>query len=451
MYMLELLNQIGSTTKRKEKEQLLENCSEPEQMKTIARLAYDPNYDYYIKEFDMPESFNGTHSLDWALEVLVNEIATRKVTGNAARERLNELLESLSEDDAEVLKRIVKGDLRCGVSGATINKVWKDTVYIHPYSRCSSFNEKNLSNITLPCFSQVKMDGLYLDIVSTPEGTIEYRSRQGSYLPLNVNIFDDTIAKSMKGFVLMGEALVRDGNGGYLPREEGNGIINSDDVVIDDVVYVCWDIVPYDDFMKHKTEIPYDQRFQALQSMIAELNHYTDRFVLIDSRRCTTKDEIIEHFKENLEKGEEGCVIKDDGYLWKHGTSKYQIKMKIEFECEVKIVGWNYGEKGTKFEHSLGTLEVESSDGIVKFNVGTGFKDSEREAFLNHVDEWIEKGQVITVKGNGLVTNKLKPDYYAIYLARLVEIRTDKDEADSYDKIVEIIDSYTETLEQLKM
>ena len=41
--------------------------------------------------------------------------------------------------------------------------------------------------------------------------------------------------------------------------------------------------------------------------------------------------------------------------------------------------GFGHGAKGTKYEKMLGSLIVESSDGKVKFNVGSGFTDKLRE------------------------------------------------------------------------
>lgn len=442
--MLKLLENVASTTKRKEKEQLLAETTQPDLMKRIALLTYDPKYDYYIQEFDMPDEYHGTQTLEWALDVLENEFNTRQVTGNAARERLLEVLSSLSQDDAEVLARVVKGDLRCGASASTINKVWPDTVYIHPYARCSTFTKKNLANITLPCFSQVKMDGLYVDVIVSD--TVEYRSRQGSFLPFNAPSLDNDLS-IFNGFVLMGEALIKNEDGTYMRREDGNGIINSDAFNIDDLVIVVWDMVTLDEFYDHKTKRNYDERFAEFKHLLEQCE--SDQIKAITSVVCHSKEDIIAEFKKNLNNGEEGSIIKDFSYKWKNGTIKEQIKMKVVIEIDSKVIGWDYGLKGTKYEKMLGTIEVESSDGSIRFNVGSGFTDLQREQLLSVIDEYVDTGKIVTVKGNGLVTNKLKPDYYALYLPRVVEFRNDKVIADSYDDVVTIIDSFTETLDEL--
>ena len=47
-------------------------------------------------------------------------------------------MERVSSENAEVIKKIIQRDLRCGVSEATANKVWKGLIPEYPYMRCLS-------------------------------------------------------------------------------------------------------------------------------------------------------------------------------------------------------------------------------------------------------------------------------------------------------------------------
>lgn len=446
--MLQLLESIANTTKRKEKESLLANAPNGSLLQKIAILAYDPTYDYYIKDFDMPSSYSGIQTLEWGLNCIKNEFNGGKIRGNAAKERLNEILSSLTEDDAIVLSRVVKRDLRCGISSSTINKVWEKLVYDHPYSRCNSYNEKNISKISFPCLSQTKMDGLYIDIM-VYDDKVEYRSRQGNILPFNQHHIDTLLIEHAAGNVIQGEALVASEDGGYASRQEGNGSLNRDNVDVESLRYVVWNVVKLDDFLKRKSDEVYSTSFQRLVDILNDISIETDIFSKVNTEICETKEDIIAFFKQQVEDGHEGAVIKNLSYKWKNGISNDQVKMKIIIDCDFKVTGWEYGDKGTKFEHMLGKLQVESSDGLIKFNVGTGFKEKEREDFLKMVDDWVSSGKIVKLKGNGLTTNKLNPDFYALYLGRFIEVRDDKTEADSYDRVVEIIDSYTQTLQYI--
>ena len=59
--------------------------------------------------------------LNSAIDGLIENLASRKLTGNAAKAYVVDLLESLPVDDREVISRIIKADLRCGVKAATVN------------------------------------------------------------------------------------------------------------------------------------------------------------------------------------------------------------------------------------------------------------------------------------------------------------------------------------------
>ena len=52
----------------------------------------------------------GTHSFEWGLKEL-ERLNSREFTGNAAVEHVNKILSSLSEDDANVLLKVINRDL----------------------------------------------------------------------------------------------------------------------------------------------------------------------------------------------------------------------------------------------------------------------------------------------------------------------------------------------------
>jgi hypothetical protein len=126
--MLSLLKQLEQTNSRNDKENILKglDADKQKQFKRISYLAYDPSVNFYVKKYDKPNKENilVCNTLENALNDLENIIASRSITGNNARKWITMTLESLSEEDAEVMMRVLKRDLRCGVSSSTINKIW---------------------------------------------------------------------------------------------------------------------------------------------------------------------------------------------------------------------------------------------------------------------------------------------------------------------------------------
>lgn len=452
--MLQILKQLEQTSSRKEKEKLLLNLKKEETdlFLYVAYLTYDPSVNFYIKQYDLPDSDDilVCQNLKDALTDLHNIIGGRVFTGNQARNWIKMTMSSLSEEDIEVMQRVLRRDLRCGVSATTINKIWPDTIYQHPYMRCSSFSEKNLSNISFPCLSQTKMDGLYCDVIPTEDRGIELRSRNGSLLNHLVKgneDFDDC-RNWIGNNVLMGELVALNPDGTLMLREDSNGYLNSDNVDPNRVMLCAWDLIPKEDFDKKLCKTPYKARFKTLTNILYGWQPTSVK--LVDSLECKSKEDVIAHFKKNRETGEEGTVIKDYSLEWKPGTSKKQVKCKVVFDFDLQAVDWKKGKPGTKYEDCLGSIKLQSSCGQLEVWVGSGFKDEERKKFIYLIDEWIKEGKIIKGKGNDVIENDNDSSMWSIFLPIFVEVRNDKTEADSKDRCIEQVKAFTDLLNCIK-
>ena len=439
----QIIRKLRSTNSRTEKEKILSGLSGKEEdlFKAVCIATLEPRITYYVIEYEQSIVHEGSITLETAINSLYH-LTNRVMTGHAAINFLENLDRKLSEDDSEVLKLIISGDLKCGVGTKTINKVWPNLVYEHPYMRCSSYNEKNLSKIKFPCFSQTKEDSTYCDIVVDETGNLTYMSRYGKYRDNFSHFINDNDFKTGRGFVYQGECLVLQDNGEYMPRKSGNGYLESDNVDSDKIVYVLWDMIPLDDWKKGECKIPYLIRFNQVRKFIEKINN--EKIILIDSIIINNVDEAIDHFKSNVAKGKEGTVIKNLDTVWKSHTSPNQVKLKIEFECELLVTGIHYS-KDTKYEGMIGSLPCESSDGLVEVSVGSGLTDEDRLMTESQI-----VGKIITVKSNDLITSEKNDKKYSLFLPRYIEIRNDKKEADSFNRILEQRDAFVKTLQAIK-
>lgn len=133
-----LFETLASDNGRKFKEDLLSQHSSNETLKRVVKLALDPTINFYIKKIPAEWHVPGMMSLDDALDFLEHRLAKRVVTGDAARDELAKVLGLVGDDEAEVIKKIISRDLKCGVSESTANKVWKGLIPEYPYMRCLS-------------------------------------------------------------------------------------------------------------------------------------------------------------------------------------------------------------------------------------------------------------------------------------------------------------------------
>lgn len=449
--VVDIIKELSSTSSRNEKESILLANKDNETFKKVFYLAYDPSINFYIKK--IPDSWlhdDETFGENWEpVFDTLEEIYSRKVTGNEALENLLFMLNSIDCNMAHLVCNIVKKDLDCGVQTTTINKIWKGLITDPPYMGYQLFSEKLIKSFKLPCYSQIKLDGLYADVFVMKD-SVSYRSRSGIpckfKLPNHVEEkLMELITDSEAGFVLHCEALVRKGDSftEFEERKIGNGYLNSDEANQDKVVIVIWDVVSIDEYNNRKSTENYIERFNLVENIVGYVD--TPHIQMVESRFCNTTQEVIDHFVEARSKGLEGTVIKSPKLKWKDGKVKDGLKLKNEFECEMKIVGF---QEHSKKSGQIGAIFVESEDGVVKCKVGSGLTDVQRKKFFLTQDGMI--GKILTIKGNDLVTNELKQGQYSIFLPRFVEVRDDKTVADTFDKIMATKDSIVDLLKNIK-
>lgn len=443
-YIMTVFNKVSDTSSRKEKEEILSRVLESEEKETFIKvlvLAYDPRHDFYIKDLDsLPEAEKTEKKSILDFFELCNHLSTRFITGGEAKQALSDFLGNTDKNTKEIAELVISRDLRIGAGSKTLNKVFGDIIYEHPYMRCSLLDKKTIDRVEFPCISQTKLDGMYVDIVVT-DAAVKYMSRSGQIMSkFNDTARDAALIRGASGYVLQGEVLVIGDDGATLPREEGNGYLNSDEVDPNKIFFGMWDCVSIEDFHAKSTKIEYQIRFEILNNIV---NLLANSWIgVVETVICEDISEVIEHFKDNRSVGLEGTIVKNQKLPWKSHTSKDQLKLKVVAEGDLVITGWKEG-KG-KFEGMVGSITGQSSDGMVEVSV-SGMTDKFRKQATENIDQWIEEERIITVKFNDIVDNELKPDLYALYLPRLVELRSDKegrDSANSLERLREELNSF---------
>jgi hypothetical protein len=373
---------------------------------------------------------NLTLDLNGAIEGL-SILSTRTLTGNAAIAQLQMILCSVNADDAEVIKRIIGKDLKCGVSTSTVNKVWKGLVHEFPVLLCNKFNEKTESKIKYPAICQTKMDSSRINFEFDNGRVVSVTTRNGQ--TIDITPFTSILLSNKEHFILDGE-LMYSLNGTDINRKTASGIINK---AIKGTIsseeskglnLVCWDMIPYDDFIKGDCPIKYSDRFFQLGWTIG-VN--TPQIKIVDSKIVFCKEEAIQQYKNNLELGLEGCILKNMSATWSSKRSNDYLKLKNESTADLLVIGFEYGTKGSQFETMLGALICETSDGLLQVNVGSGFKHKIGE----RNDPQFYVGKIVEVKYNEVITNK-NSDMKSLFLPIYVCVRDDKNEANSLDQLI---------------
>lgn len=405
----------------------------------VVALALNPSVNFYMTKLPVLEGEGGKRWDDWTND-LIKALARRDLTGNAARDTVTKELESLLPEHRNVLRRVLLKKLGCGVGDTLVNKAFPGTVPVYPYMRCSLPDKSNLAKWPAEiwaegAYSDVKADGMFANLSTTDEGVVTLMSRQGNKFPADTLPVLHTCHTALKGYRLDGELLVFK-DGGLLPREVGNGLLNSllQEGELPDgyaVRYVAWDIVPLRVAVPGgKSESPLRVRRAYLRAVAQSLPHIS----VIESRIVHSIAEAKAHCRDVQLAGGEGTVLKNPEALWIDSTSKDQVKFKLEVCVDLKITGVTPGTG--KNAHLFGSLSTATSDDLLEVDV-SGISDDLRAdmAWRHALGELV--GGIVTVKANGLLQPSPSNPKHSLFLPRLVEERLDKKVADSLQDVID--------------
>jgi hypothetical protein len=423
----EILQELNQENGSNYKLEVLKKYKDNELFTRVLAMTYDKvkyTYGITMRNINYTPETGRPISLESALYVLERDFVTRVITGNSALEHLTALLESLSKEDAQVLEKVIGRDLKINSGRTSINKVHKDLITKPAYMRCDVYSEKTAKNIKFPAIAQLKCDGRFCSvIVDSGKATFISRSGEEQEFPGLAKTF--TIVQDG---TYIGELLVR----GETDRALSNGMINSSLPPHDRIYMVCWDYISPAEYSnpKGKNTTTYKERFKQLQVILYEPElMITKNVEVVPYKEVKTIKEALEYTSDLMSQGFEGAILKDYSGVFKDGTSRQQLKLKLEIDVEMRITGFLEGTKGTKREKTFGSIEFSNDEGTIRGRC-SGFTDAQLEDFNSRRSELI--GRIMTVQFNDL-TKAQGNDFYALGHPRFIELRDDKDSTDTLE------------------
>ncbi len=431
--VLKKLNEVGKAKGAKAKAVLLNLYLQDEDFRKIVQLMLNPFVTFGVTNFPPRTPVQGVMEVekDFFYEAF-EALRLREVTGDKARGMLAGMVERGVPED--LILRIINKDPKAGFQAGPVNKIIPGLIPEFSYMRCSRPSQvvKTPLDYSKGVIVDLKSDGMFINL-DREENFVGMRTRQGNPLPVHQFPRLLSAAQTLKvGTQTHGELVVYR-TGILLPRQIGNGLINSiiegENLPVGDEVYLhVWDQIPLASAVKKgKYKVPYVERRAALASQVGGAMGLIS---MVESRVCYTKEESKAFFKEVLLRGMEGTVEKDPEMIWADGTSKGQIKHKGEFECDLEIEGYTEG-KG-KFADTFGSIKGKSKDGLLRVNV-SGMSDETRKKISDNREGYL--GTIMNVKYNAITEPSPSNDLHSLFLPRLEELCKDKSEAETLEKI----------------
>lgn len=444
MTLYEIVKSLQAANGTIAKQSILDANKDNELFRSYMKAVYDVGINYYQKKLPkpmMPNSPCKTPScIDPALLVeLQNIIAGRKYTGRAALEWFSEVLWTLTPEGQELLKYIIDRKIGASVGDTMVLKTWPDLYFIPPYQRCSLLDKKARERFgkLKRFYVQTKADGSFAYVVKRMDGTVDVITRQGSKYP---QWFAEKLAYGLApGKVLVGELLVGEAFEGpedvMLDRKTANGILNSclkDGHGLAEYQRVhmeAWDLLTQQEFEDGRSNRSYEERLDSLRYEVDKLGE--NRIKVIFTAEVSSLEEAFAIYQEHLQRGLEGCIIKAPDSLWKDGTAKDIVKLKIKFQVEMRVISIFEGQG--KAAGMVGGVMIASEDKGIICDCGSGFTDAQRKYYWDNPDELIHK--VVSVEANDITQSRDGRKKPALSLPIFCEVRNDKTVADTTERI----------------
>lgn len=401
MTVYQTLFKIQNTSGSNDKKTILKD-----NLNDVIKLIFEDTYGpqkYYIKKF-VPNGDVGHLFIDLDYEIfhcMLLDLASRRVTGDAAYKKLQETVALYESYSQEILCRIIDRNLKIGISWDNYLSVIGQKESKFEVALAMNLDKvKGINPIDGTYYISRKLDGCrcicYVSKVFS-DTWVEFKSRQNKTITTLDNLVEP-IKEFTKNFgpgeyVLDGEVCIMDENG----NEDFQGLmkeVTRKDHTIEKPRYNVFDVLTRSEF-DGETESP---NFTDRLNMMRDLLTPNKNVVLLEQELVTSQEVLDKWTNKAQELGWEGCMLRKDA-PYKRGRSKDLIKIKKFQDAEYIVEGIiegtaTYNEGGAKEYPVVSALIITHKGNQVK--VGSGLSKEQRIGWLQNPDEII--GKTVTIQ-----------------------------------------------------
>ena len=425
----QILEQIAATGVKAEKEELMGKIVAHAFGKKVIDLACNSFITFGIK----PGKVKTIGSADFDIDSegvfkLFDMLASRELTGNAAKNAVENLMKEHSPASAELIWRILNKDLRCGATANTVNRVLPGTIPTFDVMLAHKFEERHVKN--WPVAVEPKLDGVRV-ICLVKDGKAQFYSRTGKPFPAVEHLGDavtDMVTRWAEAKIPSHVKVMRVAFDGEIVSGSFNktvGDVRRKDEAATDAEYHIFDTMPYDGFTDDATAV-IDSSYLRRRDILGGFLAYNQSPAIKQTpvRMASNADECQQHYQDFRAMGLEGAIVKPLEGKYEKKRSRNWLKLKNEATEDLVIVG---AFEGTgKYEGSLGGLIVDRNG--IEVRVGGGFSDVQRAEFWNTY----QRDTSLTTNDQELIGRMIEVEYHevtpdgSLRHPRFVRFRDDK-------------------------
>jgi len=427
-----------------------------------------------VKKYDPPQQYAKTDADSEVFFKLLDDLHTRTLTGNAAKNTVTHVLSQYTEETARYLARVIDKDAKAGFSESTVNKVFPGLVPVFKAMKGQKVEDKKKKgkdgrititpfdfqkNVGLPARIEIKHDGLRSIVFSPirPGDPVLYFSYEGRLQEQWQGLFDDEIIMlaALHGGPIVLDTEIEGENFAETIRAKKAG----NDLGKENLRLKAFDLLDREEW---DTETCHRNQQERSDYMADLLQRYWNtkfgdavqsKIVMTEYEICETIEQLRAFHARAVELGYEGTMLKrvDGYYEWKRSSNWWKWKPVITID--LTIDDFYEGEKGTKNEGLLGGFilsGVDENGNKVRTRCG-GFKirGGKLDDFMESIGInlkttndaitvvrdyiWQNKdkfrGKIAEIEGQELTLAEDETEWYSVRFPQLLTFRTDKDEA----------------------
>lgn len=395
---------------------IYESCYNPFKVYGIANITIAQ----FSTTSDTSHSF---HYMDEFLQKLLNK------SFNQPRVDAAKAYGLFGQKGQSLISRILKGDLRSGVSGSSYNKIVGHRVIPEfniqkaecagrePSAMLAGIEKRQLS-LCGSVYVSPKLDGIR--IFGLPDGRMLTSNGKpvDNYPHISMalrKIAADREMKKLEPIVLDGE--LYDGGASNSVMTQATRKKNVGDTSTTKIH--TFDCLTVTEFETETCKRTMRERYQDLVSISRTYpDLFQSCFHLVLHTEVSTISEVERLFRQYLDERYEGVVTKIPNSRYAFDRTFDWMKVKQSETDDVKVVGFLPGEAGKKYEKTLGALLLENG-----CHVGYGLTDDMRDEIWSHQGEYLYK--IVEVRYDTKLTKKDGSEG-TYRFPRFIRWRTDK-------------------------
>jgi DNA ligase-1 len=389
MNELDVLEKLSSTSSTNDKAKILENNKNNKPLLELLEACFNYERKFFIKKFainPLPPQYQECDQHKYFLE-LINKLENRVIVGNEARTEVEHFMSACSVKQARWYTRILRKDLKAGVSEKTVAKFVDIPEFDVQLAKDGKDCKKAKEIIEKGVFLSPKFDG-YRCLAVIENNHVTLFSRNGTVYD-NFPTIEESLLKAFpnQNLVLDGEIMSDD-----FQAMQSSAFASKRGTTVGDVVFYTFDTIDFDEWTTKKFVEKKSERYKKLVNL-AML--YPDNIQLVVQDLVFDMATVLTAETNYINLGFEGAMTCPDipYYLGKRSNKLLKWKTFKSEDCE--IIGFYEGKDDTKHVGRMGGFILKQENGLT-CECGSGFSDEDRDYIWNNQSEFL--GRIVEVK-----------------------------------------------------